>query len=149
MGLNFLHQPIVNEENSEESRNCNKCGFIGSQKFGLFSISAHSCEKNQFEAKEGGYCTNNCGYFTKSWTNMKNHTRVLICKPNTVKNSSQKSNISILPETLNCDDFIEEMSPPPVPNNSKPYKVIRNNENKITEKLKKWLQEKVILKENI
>ena len=74
-----------NQENSEERRNCDKCGFIGSQKFGLFS--AHSCVKNQFEANGGGYCTNNCGYFTKIWTNMRNHTRVLICKP---KNSASQ-----------------------------------------------------------
>ena len=79
---------------------------------------------------------------------MRNHTRVLICKAkNTNSSFSQKyssTNISdpSLSQTLNCDNFIEEMSPPALPDS-------KQDENKTSEKLKKWLHEKVILKENI
>ena len=126
---------------------CEMCGFIGSQKL------AHNCEKTQFESKGGGYCANNCGYFTKLWQNMRNHTRVLICKAkNTNSSFSQKystTNISdsSLSQTLNCDNFIEEMSPPALPDSNGFYS--KQNESKTSEKLKKWLHEKVILKENI
>ena len=141
-------KPNIKEENSkEEIRKCEKCGFIGSQKL------SHNCEKTQFESKGGGYCANNCGYFTKLWQNMRNHTRVLICKAkNTSSSFSQKhstTNISdsSLSQTLNCDNFIEEMSPPALPDSNGFYS--KQDESKTSEKLKKWLHEKVILKENI
>ena len=52
-----------------------------------------------------------------------------------------------LSQTLNCDNFIEEMSPPALPDSNGFYS--KQNESKTSEKLKKWLHEKVILKENI
>ena len=156
------------------SQTCQKCNYVGNKS----NFSKHSCEKRIFFANDGGYCPNNCGFFTKIWSVMEKHLRTTCqfgeegpskrmkknkdwikcggCNFKTLHSeifyNYQLHNCPLVlkelrqiltkskSKSLNCDDVIEEMSPV-TSSNSK-------QENKITEKLKKWLHEKVLLKEN-
>ena len=57
------------------SQTCQKCNYVGNKS----NFSKHSCEKRIFFANDGGYCPNNCGFFSKIWSIMTKHLRTT-CK---------------------------------------------------------------------